>query len=107
MSFMYKIAVLGDNESICGFASLGLSTFPTEDEKEAAKLLNSLAENGYAVIYITEGLAAKIADEIEKYRSRNLPAVILIPGVKGNTGKGMLNVHLSVEKAVGSDILSN
>ena len=35
------------------------------------------------------------------------PAIILIPGVKGNTGEGLRGVHKSVEQAVGSDILFN
>lgn len=33
------------------------------------------------------------------------PAIILIPGVSGNTGKGIESVKKSVEQAVGSDIL--
>ena len=34
---MYRIAVLGDYDSIYGFAALGLDTFPEEDPEEAAK----------------------------------------------------------------------
>ena len=33
------------------------------------------------------------------------PAIIQIPGVKGNTGAGIISVRKSVEQAVGSDIL--
>jgi V/A-type H+-transporting ATPase subunit F len=33
------------------------------------------------------------------------PAIILIPGVSGNTGEGVKGVKGSVEQAVGSDIL--
>ena len=40
---MYKMAVMGDKASIFGFASLGISTFPTEDEKDAKALLRKLA----------------------------------------------------------------
>ena len=40
-----------------------------------------------------------------RYRESLLPAVILIPGVSGNTGKGIEGVKKSVEQAVGSDIL--
>ncbi len=107
---MYKIAAMGDKDSIYGFASLGLHIFPFEDTAEpaeAARTLKRLAENGYAVIYITEFLAEKIQTEINKYSDRPLPAVVLIPGVRGNTGLGMANVSRSVEKAVGSDILSD
>ena len=104
---MYKVAVLGDRDSIYGFAALGLDTCPVKDEIEAAKKLKSLAEGGYAVIYITEALQAKLETEIDRYRSEELPAIIPIPGVSGNTGMGMLNVKKSVEQAVGSDIIFN
>jgi len=102
---MYRIAVLGDYDSIYGFATLGLDTFPVTDPAEAVKKLRQLAGGEYAVVYITEGLAAQIEHEIEKYKEQVLPAVILIPGVSGNTGKGIEGVKKSVEQAVGSDIL--
>lgn len=104
---MYKIAVLGDRDSIYGFAALGLDTYFVSDEEEAAKKLKSLAEGNYGIIYITESLQAKLEEQIDKYRTANLPAIIPIPGVSGNTGMGMLNVKKSVEQAVGSDIIFN
>ena len=105
MKYMYKIAVMGDRESIYGFAALGMTTFVSDDADNASKTLGKLAHSGYGIIYITEALAEKIQDEIEKYRFESTPAIILIPGVSGNTGAGMADVNKSVEKAVGSNIL--
>ncbi len=104
---MDKIAVMGDYGSIYGFAALGLSTFPVEAEDEAGRLLGSLAQNGYGIIYITEELAARIPEKIAKYSNEIAPAIIRIPGVRGNTGEGIQAVRKSVEQAVGSDILFN
>jgi V/A-type H+-transporting ATPase subunit F len=104
---MYRIAVLGDRDSIFGYAALGLDTYAVSDTAEAAKTLKSLAEGTYAVIYITESLQAQLEDEIERYVTAPLPAIIPIPGVSGNTGKGMSSVKKSVERAVGSDIIFN
>lgn len=104
---MYRIAVLGDKDSVYGFSALGLSVFPVNDSENAAGLLKKLAGDNYAVIYITEALAASISDEIEKYSEMPLPAIILIPGVSGNTGRGIMSVKKSVEQAVGSDIIFN
>lgn len=104
---MYKIAVLGDRDSIYGFAALGLHTFPVDNTEEAVKILKRLASGKYAVIYITEALQAKLETEIDHYRSERFPAIIPIPGVSGNTGTGILNVKKSVEQAVGSDIIFN
>lgn len=104
---MYKIAVMGDRDSIYGFAALGLDIYPAAQKEEAAKLLKKLADGRYAVIYITEALQAVLEDEIDRYRTEQIPAIIPIPGVTGNTGMGMLSVKKSVEQAVGSDIIFN
>jgi len=103
---MVKIAVIGDYDSIYGFAALGLSIFPVEnDEDKAGEVLHKLAENNFGIIYMTEELAAVLKKEINRYAHRITPAIILIPGVKGNTGDGVESVKKSVEQAVGSDIL--
>lgn len=102
---MYKIAVMGDYDSIYGFAALGLDTFPASDPSEAAKILHRLAEGRYGIIYITEALAAQLKHEISRYQEQIKPAIIQIPGVSGNTGAGIAGVKKSVETAVGSDIL--
>lgn len=103
---MFKIAVMGDKDSIYGFAALGLEIVPAEDAAEAIEELRKMANKEYAVIYVTEALAAKIPEEIDKFRDRSIPAIILIPGIIGNTGMGLYNVKRTVEKAVGSDILN-
>lgn len=104
---MYKIAVLGDRDSIYGFAALGMATYPVNNPEEAAKRLKKLAEDKFAVIYVTESVQAQIESEIDRYRTVQIPAIIPIPGVSGNTGRGMRNVKISVEQAVGSDIIFN
>lgn len=104
---MYKIAVIGDRDSIYGFATLGLDTFPVANADEGEDTLKRLAMTDYAVIYITESLKAEIEDTIEKFRDQKLPAIIPIPGVSGNTGQGMVDVKRLVEQAVGSDIIFN
>ena len=102
---MSKIAVMGAYDSIYGFGTLGLDTFPVKEKDEAAELLRRLAGNDYGVIYMTEELAAILKNEIAAYSASIMPAIILIPGIKGNTGAGIEGVKKTVEQAVGSDIL--
>ena len=102
---MYKIAAIGDRDSVLGFASLGIDVFSPIETKEAPKLLRRLAEEGYAVIFITEALAKELENEISKYHSAAVPAITPIPGARGNTGEGMKAISRFVEQAVGSDIL--
>ena len=99
---MYKIAVMGDYDSIYGFATLGLSICPVKDRDEAKTKLRQLAEGNYGIIYITEAVAAQIPSEINKYGEQTFPAIIQIPGVSGNTGAGVEGVKKTVEQAVGS-----
>lgn len=102
---MYKIAVMGDRDSIYGFASIGLDIYPVTDISHSGRQLRSLAESGYAVIYITEALCEHLKKELDSYQDKPLPAIIPIPGVSGNTGLGIARVKKSVEQAVGSDII--
>ena len=104
---MYKIAVMGDRDSIYGFAALGLDTFPVTEKDEAADTLKKLAQGAYAIIYMTESCAQMLGEEVEKYATEKIPAILPIPGVSGNTGAGIGNVKKMVEQAVGSDIIFN
>ena len=104
---MYKIAVMGDEDSIMGFAALGMEIFPQADAAAAARELRRLAREDYAVVYVTEALAEGIQDEINRYQDEVTPAVILIPGISCNTGLGMRLVGGAIERAVGTDILAD
>ena len=100
---MYKAAVMGDKDSISGFSSIGLHAIETN--KDNAHIhLRQLVNQSYAVIFITESLAAMIPHVIESYRQEIIPSIILIPGLTGNTGQGMEKISESVKKAVGADI---
>ncbi|MDF2522235.1 MAG: V-type synthase subunit, partial [Clostridia bacterium] len=99
--------VIGDRDSVLGFTAVGISVFPVISEGEAVKLLHELEKEEYAVIYITEQIASKMMTEIDSYKDKELPAIILIPGNQGSLGIGILGVKKSVERAVGADILFN
>ncbi len=102
---MYKIAVLGDKDSVLGFKALGLDVHPVETVEAAKKILHRLAKENYAVIYLTEQFACHMEEELARYKDELTPAIILIPGKEGSLGIGMANVKKAVERAVGADIL--
>lgn len=104
---MVKIAVMGDTESIKGFAAVGLEIFPCDSADDEVPLFRRLASGEYGVIYITDDLALRLEKEIRKVEDQLLPAVIPIPGARGNTGMGLQRLKQSVERAVGSDIIFN
>ena len=96
-----NIAVIGDSESIKGFAAIGMDIYPCDDNENAPHLFRKIADgDNYAVIFITEEMFGLVEERL-------IPAVIPIPGVKGNTGIGIKRLSSFVEKAVGSDIIFN
>lgn len=109
MKFMSEnIAVIGDSESIKGFCAIGLDIFPCESIEESASLLRRIANsNNYAIIFLTEELFNYAEKERRRYEDKLTPAIIPIPGIKGNTGMGIKRLSSFVEKAVGSDIIFN
>ncbi len=101
---MYKIAVLGDRDSVLGFKALGLDVVFADDADEARHTLHRLAKEDYAVIYVTEQLAQRISADVDRYKDAVTPAVILIPGKSGSLGLGQAALQSAVERAVGADI---
>ena len=102
---MYKIAVMGDRDSTLGFKALGLEVCPVSSPEEGREALHRMAKENYAILYMTEQLAAQIPNDVARYKDALTPAVILIPGKEGTLGIGMANVKRAVERAVGADIL--
>ena len=98
-----KIGVMGDPDSVMGFAAVGLDVFPVEPE-DAGYKLHELAKD-YAVLFVTEGIAACASEAIDRYKTVPYPAVIIIPGNAGSTGLGLKHVRENVEKAIGIDML--
>ena len=101
---MYKIAVIGDRDSVLGFKALGLDVFFAEDTDTARRTLHRLAADSYAIIYVTEQLSEHLTGDIARYKDAVMPAIILIPGKSGSLGLGEAGLKSAVERAVGADI---
>ena len=103
---MYKIGIIGERDTTLGFMALGCSVHEAQDAEQARDILHKLSKSGeYAVIYIVENYAVELGEDIAKYKDSPLPAITVIPGVKGGSGYGMANIKSAVERAVGADIL--
>ena len=98
---MYKVAVMGDKDSVMGFTALGIDVFPVYEAEE----IHRLVDEGYAIIYITEKCSLTGKDAIAKYKDNELPAIIVIPGITGSMGLGMNEVRESAKRAIGADVL--
>lgn len=105
MAVTYRIAAVGDWDSVMGFRALGLDTYPVTSPDEARETIRDLAKTDCAVIFLTEQLAKDLTDVLSRYKDEVRPAIILIPGRDGSLGIGKDNIQRAIERAVGADIL--
>ena len=98
-------AVIGAKSSVFGFTAVGFEVFCADNPVEGEKVLTELNDSKkYAVIFITESLAAKMSEKLNEYAENTLPAIIPIPD-RTSSGYGVAAIKKSVERAIGSDIL--
>ncbi len=102
---MNKIALMGDKDSIIGFKLLGVDLFPVNEPAEAIKLLNKIANEKYAVVFITEKIASEMMSVIEELQRVSTISFTVVPGKLGNKNIGLTLLKKNIEKAIGKDIL--
>ena len=79
----YKIAAVGDRDSVLGFKALGLDMFPAGDAEEAKALLHRLAKENYAIVYLTEGFAQHMGLRSPGIRIPSPPPLSSSPAGRG------------------------
>ena len=102
---MYKIALIGDRDTIIGFKLLGVSLFPTTKKDEAVEILDKLIKEEYAVIFVTEDIAGQIFEEIERLQKTSFASITIIPNKLEKKCLGLRILRRNIEKAIGTDIL--
>ena len=104
---MYKMAVIGDRESVLIFKAFGADIFffVLEEVLKNKRLINQLASEGYAIILITEQVAEHLSEVLEHFSKEPLPAISVIPSLDGSLGLAERIMKKNVERAVGMNIL--
>jgi V/A-type H+-transporting ATPase subunit F len=102
---MYKIALIGNRDTIIGFKLLGVSLFPTTKKEEAVEILNKIVKEEYAAIFVTEDIASQIFEEIESLQKTSFASIIIIPNKLEKKYLGLKILRRNIEKAIGTDIL--
>ncbi len=101
---MYKIAVVGDKESIFGFSAIGMDVYPAYEEEDVKEIILKLKKENYAIIYITENVSIKAQKYLTKLKTNKIPAIVTIPSNTGNMNYGETRIKEMVQKAVGIEI---
>ena len=101
-----KMAIIGDGDSVLAFTAGGVEAFTADSTEAAKELLKKLAKD-YKIIFITDVISKELDDQIRKYVSSPYPIIISLPSKNGSNGYGMESLKLSMDKALGVDILFN
>lgn len=100
-----KMAILGDGDSVLAFKAGGVDAYHANSREQAKDVLRELAKN-YAVIFITDGLAAEMDDLLKKFEKNPYPIIVPVPsGKTSGYAEGQLKERM--ERALGVDILFN
>lgn len=109
---MYKLAVIGDKDSVMSFKVLGLDIYPVdyiENDDEMYKKIKNIIEHvvakNYAIILITEEYAKISKEVIDRYKAQTIPMITLIPSNRGSLNIGISKIDENIEKAIGTNIL--
>ena len=92
-----KIAIIGKGESVYAFKAAG-------GAEKASETLRRLAKE-YSVIFITDDLAAKLDDLIERMNESAYPVIVPLPGENGSNGYAEGKLKERMERALGVDVL--
>lgn len=102
-----KIGILGNNNSILGFGALGVETFGVSNQNELSQAIQDIKAGEFAILLITEEIAQNYEQTIQNLFQETLPACLVIPGVKNESGKAREGLKKILERALGSENLIN
>ncbi|OJG52072.1 V-type ATP synthase subunit F [Enterococcus haemoperoxidus] len=87
------------------FKLFGFEVVYAISSKQVRDTIESMANNNFGVIFITEDASELAVETINRYKGEVTPAIILIPSHKGTKGIGLKEIQDNVERAVGQNIL--
>lgn len=103
---MYKLAIVGDSDSILAFQALGFDAYVTQPNN-APEVLNHQVRSGkYAVIFISETLAETLSDMLKDLQKTVLPVISILPTGRERKQVGLNRMREICIRATGTDVFS-
>jgi V/A-type H+-transporting ATPase subunit F len=103
---MYKIAAIGESESIFVLQAVGFDVFQVKPEDAAQTLREKFDSTHYAIIFISELLAQELSDLVYDLSLRPFPVVTVLPTVRERMNIGLDQLRKVSIKATGTDLIS-
>ena len=103
-----NLAAIGSYEMALPFQAVGIKSviLNSENRNTFEDILEQLAREDYAVVFIQEDLFVEFMAKVEEINDRYSVSVLPVPSPSGATGAGLASIRGSVEKAVGMDIFA-
>jgi vacuolar-type H+-ATPase subunit F/Vma7 len=101
------MAIIGSEETVLPFRSIGLQAYPADNVQSAEDILNRIITEGFSVIYLEESYAALFAGLIDRLNKEYTATVLtVIPGARGGSDFALKRLGVQVKKAIGMDIFA-
>jgi len=94
-----KLALIGDEDTVLGFGSLGMDCFIVEDRSAGLVAMKKLDDTKYAVVFLTDEAAEMMGEEISRLARKIL--FMKIPSCRSREQMGLQEITAMIEKAVG------
>lgn len=103
---MYKLAILGESDSVLAFKAVGFDSFHIHPEDARRVLMEKYHSGKYAVIFISENIALGLEELLIDLEKEAFPAVSILPLGRKGKNVGMERLRVTSIKATGTDIVS-
>ena len=103
---MYKLAVIGDSESILAFQAVGMDAYLVTKEKAEETLRKQFRSGKYAIIFLAESLAVELIEYLHEIGKKPFPAVTILPLSHETLGMGLERMKTISIRASGTDVIS-
>lgn len=100
----YKIAALGDNESMFPFRQIGIEVFEPSEGMDLLRQIAQLIKSEYCLFFISENSLSNAPLLLTMYDKHPSVTIIPVPG-SSKESIGMDRIDSMVEKALGQNIL--
>lgn len=103
--FEKEIAVIGPTEVIKPFQVLGINGHEVQDPGKAVQLLREIERaEKIGIVFIAEGIAEQIMEEIERIKLKELPAIFLLPEYGRKERLGLQRLEKTMARAIGKKL---
>ena len=100
--WLYKAAVITDNETATGFRLAGMEVREASTPAQALQMIRDYASAGYGLVIVNEDLLAGTEEAVARLlRGRDLPVIVPLPAARAHLESGEAYIARLVKEHIG------